>query len=197
MAPEAGKPHGALARSGHEPTRRGAAPTDGQHMRWIWIDTFVEFVSGKRASAVKNVTLAEEYLHDHFPGYPVMPPSLIIEGMAQTAGILVGEARNFAENVILAKIRTAEFQDYAMPGDQLRYDAVLESLDERAAMTTGTVLKNGTPIGRVDLIFSHVGQANQAAGLPDHNFVFTEQFMELLAAFRGGHTNGSRDLDGE
>ena len=108
-------------------------------MRWIWIDTFVDFVSGERASAVKNVTLAEEYLHDHFPGYPVMPPTLMIEGMAQTAGILVGEARGFAENVILAKIRIAEFEDIAVPGDQLRYDALLDSLDERAAVTSGTV----------------------------------------------------------
>ena len=159
-------------------------------MRWIWIDSFVDFVSGQRASAVKNVTLAEEYLHDHFPGYPVVPPTLMIEGMAQTAGILVGEARGFTENVILAKIRTAEFRDYAHPGDQLRYDAVLESLDERAAVTGGTVLKNGTPIGRVDLIFSHVNQAEHAAGLPDHNFVFTESFMNLLAGFRDRTAGG-------
>ena len=79
-------------------------------MRWIWIDAFVDFESGQRASAVKNITLAEEYLHDHFPGYPVMPACLLIEGMAQTAGILVGESRSFAENVILAKIRKAEFE---------------------------------------------------------------------------------------
>ena len=80
-------------------------------MRWIWIDAFVEFESGRRASAIKNITLAEEHLHDHFPGYPVMPACLLIEGMAQTAGILVGEARGFAENVILAKIRKAEFEE--------------------------------------------------------------------------------------
>ena len=153
-------------------------------MRWIWIDAFVDFVSGKRASAVKNVTLAEEHLHDHFPGYPIMPPSLMIEGMAQTAGILVGEARGFAENVILAKIRLAEFQDYAVPGDQLRYDAVVESLDERAAVTSGTVFKNGAQIGRVDLIFSHVNQAQKTIDMPDHNFVFTERFKDLLATFR-------------
>lgn len=153
-------------------------------MRWIWIDTFVDFVSGKRASAVKNVTLAEDYLHDHFPGHPILPPAFMIEGMAQTAGILVGEARGFAENVILAKIRTVEFDDYAVPGDRLRYDAVLDSLDDRAAVTSGTVYKNGTRIGRVDLIFSHVNQADKTLDLPDHNFVFTEQFMSLLAAFR-------------
>ena len=165
-------------------------------MRWIWIDAFVDFVSGKRASAVKNVTLAEDCLRDHFPGYPVFPPSLMIEGMAQTAGILVGEAHGFAENVILAKIRTVEFDDYAVPGDQLRYDAVLDSLDDRAAITSGTVYKNGKQIGRVDLIFSHVNKADKTLDLPDHNFVFTEQFVSLLATFRGNIRDGGRKPDG-
>lgn len=153
-------------------------------MRWIWIDTFVAFESGVRASAIKNVTLAEDHLHDHFPGYPVMPPSLMIEGMAQTAGILVGETRDFKENVILAKVRHADFNDYAFPGDQIRYDATIESIDDRAGVTSGIVSKNGTNIGRIDLIFSHVNQANKPIDLPDHNFVFTDEFMRLLATFR-------------
>ncbi len=153
-------------------------------MRWIWIDAIVDFESGRRASAIKNITLAEDHLQDHFPGYPVMPGSLMIEGMAQTAGILVGEARGFAENVILAKIRKAQFSDHAIPGDQLRYDAEIDSLDERAAVTRGTVSKNGKPIGQVDLIFSHVNQTSKTLNLPDHNFVFTEQFMSLLTSFR-------------
>ena len=165
-------------------------------MRWIWIDAFVEFESGKRASAVKNVTLAEDYLHDHFPGYPVMPAALLIEGMAQTAGILVGEARGFAENVILAKIRRAEFKGYAVPGDQIRFDAVLETLDDRAAVTAGSVLKNGKPMGKVDLMFSHVNQAEKPIDLPDHNFVFTEQFLNLLAGFRTRGGLGSPPADG-
>jgi len=48
-------------------------------MRWIWIDKFLVFRSGQFARAIKNLTLAEEHLHDHFPCYPVMPASLIIE----------------------------------------------------------------------------------------------------------------------
>jgi len=165
-------------------------------MRWIWIDAFVEFESGKRASAVKNVTLAEDYLHDHFPGYPVMPACLLIEGMAQTAGILVGEARGFAENVILAKIRQAQFDDFAVPGDQIRFDAILETIDERAAVTAGTVLRNGKPMGKVDLMFSHVNQAEKPIDLPDHNFVFTEQFLSLLAGFRTRGGLGSPPANG-
>ena len=151
-------------------------------MRWFWIDKFVEFTAGERACAVKNVTLAEEHLHDHFPGYPVMPPPLMIEGMAQTAGLLVGEAHGFRDNVILAKIRQASFDDYAGPGDQLRYEATVQSLDERAAMTSGVVWCNDHQIGTIDLIFSFLPPGESVAGLPDHNFVFTEA---LLGLFRG------------
>ena len=150
----------------------------------MWIDTLVEFESGKHCTAIKNVTMAEEHVHDMFPGYPVLPPGLMIEGMAQTAGILVGEARDFAENVILAKIRKAEFSDYGFPGDQLRYHAKIENLDEQGAVISGVVQKNGSEIGRIDLIFSHVNQAAAKLDLPDHNFVFTENFSRLVADVR-------------
>ena len=71
-------------------------------MRWIWIDRFVEFEPGKSATAVKNLTAAEDHYADHFPGFPVMPAALILEGLAQTGGILVGEANQFREKVVLA-----------------------------------------------------------------------------------------------
>jgi 3-hydroxyacyl-[acyl-carrier-protein] dehydratase len=161
-------------------------------MRWIWIDRFVEFESGKRAAAVKRLPHSAEYFHDHVPDCPFMPAGLLIEGMAQTAGILVGEARGFAENVILAKIRTAEFTDLAGPGDELRYETQIEAIDDRAAITGGRVIKNGTVIGRVDLIFSHVNQSDRAGELPGHNFVFTDRFRELLSAFRDSGGEGER-----
>ena len=91
--------------------------------------------------------------------------------------------------MILAKIKVAEFTDYAFPGDQLRYDAVLEALDERGGVTGGTVLKNGVPIGRVDLIFSHVSPTEKALDLPEENFVFTDQFLGLVAAYRRGEAS--------
>ena len=102
-------------------------------MRWIWIDRFKEFESGKRAVAIKNVTLAEEHLHDHFPGFPVMPECLMIEAMAQTAGILVGEAKNFQEKVVLAKIKKAVFFNFVKPGDSIELEANMESIAPEAA----------------------------------------------------------------
>ena len=94
-------------------------------MRWIWIDRFVEFEHGKSARAIKNLSLAEDYFADHFPGCPVMPASLILEGLAQTGGILVGEANQFREKVVLAKVNRAVFHREHLPGeiDLARFDA--------------------------------------------------------------------------
>ena len=152
-------------------------------MRWIWIDRFVEFKPGVSATAVKNVSLAEEHLHDHWEDFPVMPVSLMIEGMAQTAGILVGQARDFKEKVILAKIALAEITEPVLPGDQLHYHAELKTISDRAASTHGTVLRNDRPIGTIDLMFSHIDQNLAGVKFPEENFVFTGQFLRLLAGF--------------
>ena len=150
-------------------------------MRWIWIDRFVEFVPNTSATAIKNVSLAEEHLHDHWEAFPVMPMSLMIEGMAQTAGILVGQARDFKEKVILAKISKAEIREPVLPGDQITYHAEIQSISEQAASTEGTVLKNGRPIGSINLMFSHIDQNLAGVKFPAENFVFTGQFLRLLA----------------
>ena len=151
-------------------------------MRWIWIDKFVEFKSGRSAVALKNVTLAEEHLHDHFPGFPVMPECLMIEGMAQTAGILVGEAKKFQEKVILAKVKKAVFFDYVKPGDSLRLQAEIESLAPEAASTCGKITRDGDLIAEIDLMFSHVDKNLAGKEFPEENFVFddTSIFHSLL-----------------
>ena len=155
-------------------------------MRWFWIDGFEAFESGRRAVAFKNVSQSEEHVHDLFPGFPVMPPVLMIEGMAQTAGILVGEAREFREKVILAKIRLARFDRRVVPGERLRYVAEMEIINNEGAATKGEVFCNNQLMGRVNLFFSHVDQNMSGLKFPEENFVFTKQFMSLLASFRSG-----------
>src|SRR4051812_27913380 len=157
-------------------------------MRWIWIDKFVEFTPRTSATAVKNVTLAEEHLHDLYPAFPIVPHSLIVEGMAQTAGILVGEARNFAEKVILAKVGRATFHRLVRPGDTLQFRAKIDQLSEQGASIPGTVTLAGTDpaalVAEIELMFSHVDQNMSGVRFPEHNFVFTEQFTELLKTYR-------------
>jgi len=156
-------------------------------MRWIWIDKFVEFQSGSHASTIKNVTLAEEHLHDHFPGFPIMPECLMIEAMAQTAGILVGEAGNFEEKVILAKVKKAAFFDYVRPGDSIRLDAAIENIAPEAASTTGKISCEGRPVAEIDLMFSHIDKNLAGKEFPDENFVFGSDasvFASLLREVR-------------
>ena len=156
-------------------------------MRWMWIDRILELERGQRCVAVKNVSLAEEHLHDHFPGTPVMPASLMIEGMAQTAGILVGHARDFKEKVILAKIGKAVIERDVFPGSTIFYMAHMDRIDESGASTHGTIelLDHAAgggrrPIGTVDLMFSHIDQNMRGLAFPEHNFVFTDQFFDLM-----------------
>src|SRR5438093_2130272 len=106
-------------------------------MRWIWIDRFLDFESGKSARAVKNLSRAEDYFADHFPGHPVMPATLILEGLAQTGGILVGEANDFREKVVLAKIPAAQFHGEALAGEQLTYDVEIVHLRQEGAAVRG------------------------------------------------------------
>jgi 3-hydroxyacyl-[acyl-carrier-protein] dehydratase len=157
-------------------------------MRWIWIDKFVEFTPRASATAVKNVTLAEEHLHDLYPNFPIVPHSLIVEGMAQTAGILVGEARNFAEKVILAKIGRATFHRLVRPGDTITYNARIDQLSEQGASIAGTVTVGPSKdlVAEIELMFSHIDQNLAGLRFPEHNFVFTEQFTELLKTYRDG-----------
>ena len=171
-------------------------------MRWMWIDQIVEHEPGKRMAAVKCVSLAEEHLHDHFPAsplehleaQPLMPASLIIEGMAQTAGILVGSVNRFREKVVLAKIVAVKLEADVTPGQTIRYDATLERIDQAGAATSGTVSRMAQPtadsgksnpgaweeIGRIELMFSHVDQNMAGLKFPKENFVFSDNFRTIL-----------------
>ena len=156
-------------------------------MRWLWIDCIVEHEAEKRLVAVKNVSLAEDVLHDHIiDGKPILPFSLMIEGMAQTAGILVGTTSRFKEKVILAKISKASLDCDVTAGDTVRYDATIDRLDEAGASTMGTIdrrVAGGDAwerIGRVELLFSHIDNNMAGTEFPKDNFVFSDNFKMIL-----------------
>lgn len=168
-------------------------------MRWMWIDRIVELVPRERMVAVKHVSMAEEHLHDHFragphrTATPIMPMSLIVEGMAQTAGVLVGHAEQFKEKVVLAKVARADISREATPGCTLRYTATIDQFTPAGASTKGTVEiiepTHNTPaepevIGHIDLLFSHLDNNMGGVRYPRQNFVFSESFKTLM------HTSG-------
>ncbi len=154
-------------------------------MRWIWIDRFTAFESGKSATAVKCLSAAEDHFADHFPGYPVMPGSLILEGLAQTGGILVGEANQFREKVVLAKIPVAKFHREATPGEVLTYQADVIDLRPEGAVIRGKVTSGDDLIAEAEIFFAHLDQNRSAQVFGDHNFVFTGELRHLLGTAPG------------
>jgi 3-hydroxyacyl-[acyl-carrier-protein] dehydratase len=148
-------------------------------MRWTWIDRFTSFESGKSAVAVKNLSLAEDHFADHFPCFPVMPAPLILEGLAQTGGILVGEANKYEKNVVLAKM-TAKFHREAMPGEQLTYTATMLDLNDTGARVAGTAQSGNELVAEAEIMFAHVSAAQMPPGLPDTKFVFSGELTHLL-----------------
>ncbi len=159
-------------------------------MRWVWIDRFLEFESGSHAVAVKNVTMAEDHLHDHFPHFPVMPGSLIIEGLAQTGGILLGEARKFEHVVILAKIPKVTFHSWACPGDTLTYSAKLMDIRDEGGSVECTAHIGDRLVTEADIVFIHLDQKDSDLGKIDQtNFVFSMNLMGVMDVGSAG--NGS------
>jgi 3-hydroxyacyl-[acyl-carrier-protein] dehydratase len=149
-------------------------------MRWIWIDRFLEFEKGKSAKAVKNLSLAEDYFADHFPGYPLMPGSLMLEGLAQTGGILVGDANDFREKVVLAKVPYVRYHQEVFPGSQLIYEVTLLHLRPEGAAVEGRVRVADTLVAEAEIFFAHLDHARSQQLFGDHNFVFSGELQHLL-----------------
>jgi 3-hydroxyacyl-[acyl-carrier-protein] dehydratase len=153
-------------------------------MRWMWVDRFIEFESKKSAKSVKNLSLAEDHFAQHFPGYPVMPVSLMLEGLAQTGGILLGEASNFQEKVVLAKIGNARFTREALAGETLTYSTELIDFRPEGGTVQGKVYIGDEQIGEAEIMFMHLDKARSGAVFGDKDFVFAGELGNLLGLSR-------------
>ena len=158
----------------------------------MWIDRIVEIVPRQRLVFVKHITLSEEHTHEHFaatesrPSIAVMPACLIVEGVAQSGGILIGHASGFREKLVLAKITRVDLECEATPGDTLRYTITVEQIGSQGASTKGLVERveawsgKVETIGHVDLMFSNLDQNMAGLEFPEGNFVFGDAFRTLL-----------------
>ncbi len=162
-------------------------------MRWFWIDRFTQFESGRSATAVKNVSLAEEHLHDHFPGAPLMPNALVIEGLAQTGGLLVAEQRAFVERVVLAKVARARFHVPARPGDTLVYQVAIDDIHKDGAIVSGTSHVGSRLQAEVQLFFAHLDETT-AGGPSLFDPVSLLAMLKLLGVYQVGRDAQGRPL---
>ena len=116
-------------------------------MKFILIDKIVSLEEGKRLTAVKSVSLAEEYLGDHFPTFPVLPGVLLLEGLVESAGWLVRQTENFAHSMILlAEARNVKYKSFLAPGSQIQYTVEAREIEERTSSFAGCGVADGQKI---------------------------------------------------
>ena len=135
-------------------------------MRFILIDKIVSLEPGSQIKALKSVSLAEEYLADHFPAFPVLPGVLLLEGLIESASWLVREAENFAHSMILLEqARNVKSKSFLAPGGQIEYTVQAKAIEENISSFTGFGLSNGERIVEAKFGLRHFNLADKDSAM--------------------------------
>ena len=100
-------------------------------MKFVLVDRIVAVEPGRRIVARKALSLAEEYLADHFPTFPVMPGVLMVEAMAEAAGWLVQITSGFRYSLLeLAEVRNVTYRNFVRPGQVLEVELTVRRMED-------------------------------------------------------------------
>ena len=125
---------------------------------FLLVDRVLDYEPGKWIKAIKNVTITEPFFQGHFPGEPIMPGVLMIEALAQTAGILALLDNALGDKLaFFMTINNVKFRKPAIPGDQLELNVeILKIVRGSIIKTHGKVKVDGNVICEGELMFSIV-----------------------------------------
>ena len=139
-------------------------------MRFLLIDRIIELEPGVRLTAIKSLTMAEEYLADHFPHFPVMPGVLMLEAMTQAGAWLVRASEDFAHSiVVLRQAANVKYVQFVEPGQTLTVTAeIVKRSDSEAKLKVyGTVSGRVIVSARLTLAVFNLADANPQHGPTD------------------------------
>ena len=116
-------------------------------MRFILIDKVISLDTGREIKTIKGVSLAEEYLADHFPTFPVLPGVFLLQGLIESASWLVRQTENFAHSMILLEqARNVKYKSFLAPASQIEYTVEARVIEENVSSFTGFGSSDGVRI---------------------------------------------------
>jgi 3-hydroxyacyl-[acyl-carrier-protein] dehydratase len=156
-------------------------------MRFVLIDRIVDLTPGHSLVAVKNLSLAEEYLADHFPGFPVMPGVLMLEALTQAGAWLVRDMEDFAHSVVILKqARTIKYGSFVEPGRQLQLRVELISHGEKESTFKGVGLIEGQEMVKGRFVLTRYNLRERNPELHATDAAIVAGLRELYATLRKG-----------
>jgi 3-hydroxyacyl-[acyl-carrier-protein] dehydratase len=142
---------------------------------------------GPSLVAIKNLSLSEEYLSDHFPGFPVMPGVLMLEALTQAGAWLVRELEDFAHSIIILKqAKTIKYGSFVEPGRQLELRVELTAFDERECMFKGVGVIDGQEMVKGRFILTRYNLRDKDAELHGTDSSIVAGLRDLYATMRKG-----------
>ena len=150
-------------------------------MKFQLVDKIEALQPGKRIVTVKALSLAEEYLADHFPAFPVMPGVLMLEAMVQAGAWLVREKLDFAPSLVLLKeARNVTYKSFAAPGQILTLEADCQDLTAEQSSFAARGHVGGREIVKGRLTLRHLTLAATDAGWTETDAKLRERQRALF-----------------
>lgn len=135
-------------------------------MKFLLVDRISELESGKRIVAHKALSLAEEYLSDHFPKFPVMPGVLMLEAMVQASAWVVRVELDFAVSLVLLKqARNVTYKSFVAPGQVLTIESTCKELTREQSAFAAVGRVGDREIVKARLTLRHLNLADAEPAL--------------------------------
>jgi len=154
-------------------------------MRFNLIDRIVEVRPGRGLQAVKNLTLGEEYLADHFPTFPVMPGVLMLETLVEAGAWLLRLTDDFASSVIvLREAKGVKYGTFMEPGRQMMVSVELLERENGLAVLKGKGETEGQSTVSARLVLAHYNLRDRDAAMRAVDERLVQHFRQLYALLR-------------
>jgi len=151
-------------------------------MRFSLVDRITSLDAGKSVTAVKNLSMAEEYLADHFPGFPVMPGVLMLESLVQAGGWLLRFTDDFRYSTILLKqARAVRFNNFVTPGKTLSVSVTIHERDREQVVLKGKGTVDGVSAVSARLTLEQFNLSDTRAELAESDRLRIQAMRELFA----------------
>ena len=154
-------------------------------MKFCLVDRITELSPGESISTIKNVSLAEEYLQDHFPGFSVLPGVFMVEAMVQTCAWLSRVTDEFAYSTILLKqARAVKFNNFLKPGETLSISATLKKNEDNTATFQAKGMVGDVSAVSAKLVLSKQNLKDHRPDMADSDDRILQSMKELYEIIR-------------